>query len=119
MIFYFSHSLPSSHFSDSSLNLFSFLSHALSSLPFTVRILSQDRLWVAVVSDRRGSGFQIGVAVVSDRWPGASDRTARGFRSNLRVCDSGGRGAAVGLGFDGFLLAVAALSSASLSSSHQ
>ena len=84
-----------------------------------MRILSQDRLWVAVVSDRRGSGFQIGVAVVSDRWPWASDRTAMGFRSNLRLCDSGGRGAAVGLGFDGFLLAVAALSSASLSSSHQ
>ena len=114
MIFYFSHFLSSSHFSDSSLlNLFSFLSHALSSLPLTVRILSQDRLWVAVVLDRRGSGFRSG---------------GRGFRSVWLWFQIGGRGLqigrpwvsdrisgcgipvavepwvflAVGLGFDGF-----------------
>ena len=69
-----------------------------------VRILSQDRLWVAVVLDRRGSGFQIRWLWVSDRCGCVFRLVAVGFRSD--DCGFQIEFQVVGLGFDGFCVGV-------------
>ena len=68
-----------------------------------------------------GRGFRSAWQWVSDRWPWASDRTAVGFRSNFRLWVLGLMGFAC-RGHRGswvWWVLFAALSSASLSSSHQ